>query len=249
MCLGNTSLLSVRNDEVPLNGVVAILKRMISCSQTDARGVFDSQHVPDIPLEHYLESWKRSGCSTECFIFVAIYISRCSYPVTPSSIHRLVLAALVVACKFRDDFCYSNVVYANLGGVSLHEMNRLEAALLLSCGWNMEVSPQQFTETLALCQEEELKMKNTSVLMPSQFTSVLNVVRSDQKESLGLLFDGTRVVGVVPGSPAHRAGMQRNTIIVSVNRTVCESAKHLLSLLMIGNQLVIQTRDLIVVNY
>ena len=46
--------------------------------------------------------------------------------LTEFTVHRLVLAALVLAIKFYEDFYMDNKDYARIGGIHTQELNRLE---------------------------------------------------------------------------------------------------------------------------
>eukprot|EP01063_Lacrimia_lanifica_P023138 TRINITY_DN3062_c0_g3_i1.p2 TRINITY_DN3062_c0_g3~~TRINITY_DN3062_c0_g3_i1.p2 ORF type:complete len:108 (+),score=31.83 TRINITY_DN3062_c0_g3_i1:379-702(+) len=64
--------------------------------------------------------------------------------LTSLNVHRVVLVALAVAAKVRDDVYYSNKYYASVGGVSTRELNRLETALLTDCDWEVFVGEPQY---------------------------------------------------------------------------------------------------------
>jgi Cyclin len=62
------------------------------------------------------------------------------------------IVALVLAIKYLDDEIYSNAYYARVGGLSISEMNRLEASMLELLRWNVSVSAELynlFEESLA----------------------------------------------------------------------------------------------------
>lgn len=77
-------------------------------------------------------------CSYECFVIGLIYIDRiierCDYIVTPVNVHRLILACIRLATKFHEENPYDNEYVSQVGGVKVHELNRieLEALFLLS---------------------------------------------------------------------------------------------------------------------
>eukprot|EP00659_Diplonema_papillatum_P008893 gene8893-13793_t len=95
---------------------------------------------PAISLEDYLYRWVRySFCSSETFVLAVILIDRLAYRtgllITSINVHRLLLVALVLAAKFRDDVYYSNKYYASVGGVTAAEMNALEISALADLDW------------------------------------------------------------------------------------------------------------------
>lgn len=60
-------------------------------------------------------------------------------PVATPLTRRLLLAALTVGAKFLDDRFLSNAYYARVGGVTLRELNAMEAELLRRLGWRATV--------------------------------------------------------------------------------------------------------------
>jgi len=68
------------------------------------------------------------------------------FVVCAHNIHRLVLAALVVCSKYCDDACLTNAAYAQLGGVSLRELNVLEMELLNMLQWSVHIEQRRLIE-------------------------------------------------------------------------------------------------------
>ncbi|PXF41726.1 Cyclin-U4-1 [Gracilariopsis chorda] len=104
---------------------------------SEHESVFFSVVKPDIPTSDYLKRLVTYAyCSPSAFVVMLIYMNRtariaCRLMVTPFNMHRLLITALVLACKFLDDKCYANEHYAKVGGIaSVQEMNRLELQLL-----------------------------------------------------------------------------------------------------------------------
>lgn len=64
------------------------------------------------------------------------------------NVHRLLLASVVVATKFHDDVFFTNSFYAEVGGVSMAELNILEARLLDLLGWRAGVSVAEYAHGL-----------------------------------------------------------------------------------------------------
>lgn len=72
------------------------------------------------------------NCSPSTFIYALILIDRVleynpGFVLHSQNVHRILLAANVVAAKYLDDFFYKNSFYANVGGVPLRLLNELEA--------------------------------------------------------------------------------------------------------------------------
>eukprot|EP01062_Namystynia_karyoxenos_P013983 TRINITY_DN15029_c0_g1_i1.p1 TRINITY_DN15029_c0_g1~~TRINITY_DN15029_c0_g1_i1.p1 ORF type:complete len:325 (+),score=88.90 TRINITY_DN15029_c0_g1_i1:105-1079(+) len=113
----------------------------------DAVTVFDADPLqpPVILIQSYLRHWMtHSECSIECAAIAIALVLRTRLPVHSLNQHRLLLGALVTAAKWRDDLYYSNEFYAGVGGVSLAELNRLEADMLRKCDWRTHVGWQEW---------------------------------------------------------------------------------------------------------
>eukprot|EP00744_Colponema_vietnamica_P003540 GILI01005415.1.p1 GENE.GILI01005415.1~~GILI01005415.1.p1 ORF type:complete len:809 (+),score=185.34 GILI01005415.1:784-3210(+) len=67
-------------------------------------------------------------------------------PVTTRSIHRLLLTALVVAAKMRDDKYYSTAHYANVGGVGKEDLLTMESTFLQLLGFDATVRPEHYCD-------------------------------------------------------------------------------------------------------
>jgi hypothetical protein len=106
----------------------------------------------------YLHRIKRySMCSDSCFVLLVIYLDhayKLSNLVADSlSIHRLIISAMLLCCKFYEDKTHRNNVFAQIGGISTQEMNRLEVELLNALRFDLNVSHElfyQYESTLRL---------------------------------------------------------------------------------------------------
>lgn len=66
--------------------------------------------------------------------------------------HKVLLACIVVACKFYDDFYAENTWYALLGGVETKELNLMEGHICQMLGWNFHIDNRQPMWTFLLQQ-------------------------------------------------------------------------------------------------
>ena len=94
-------------------------------------------------LQYYMR------CSQACYVIAFIYIDRLlqknpTFQVRLSNVHRLLLAAIVVAIKFHDDTYFDNDFYSKVGGVSLLELNLLELKLLSLVAFELHIDPEQY---------------------------------------------------------------------------------------------------------
>ena len=111
---------------------------------------FYSKNIPDISLAEYLGRLQTyCGFSDECIVASLIYLDRvrklyAEAIVNSHSLHRLLLASCVVACKFfEDDFCM-NSHYACVGGIYLDEMNLLESQFLILLDFNLVIIDEEY---------------------------------------------------------------------------------------------------------
>merc|ERR1712187_911116 len=89
------------------------------------------------------------GCDDACILAAMIYIDRVMASTTDcivnqQSIHRYLAASLLVSVKFHDDTFYSNSYYAFGAGVSLQELNALEARFLDLIKWKVNITPEEY---------------------------------------------------------------------------------------------------------
>jgi len=143
---------------------------------------FTSPFAPSLPLQAYMSRLREfMYCSNECFIIASLLITRLEESfgnqmvITPTSSHRILLTALVVAAKCHDDRYLDNRHYSEVGGVSLSELNRLELALLEQLEYRVFVSPSEYS--LCLSSLESL-YKVTKMTQPPSPDSMTRLRRS-----------------------------------------------------------------------
>lgn len=118
--------------------------------ETQTRSLFQSSRVPPISIMDYLKRIiKYSQCSPQCLVIMLIYLDRYTeasgVPLCFRNVHRLVITAIMVAAKLRDDIYFSNAYYSSIGGVTNSELNFLEVELLNTISWQTWVEPSEFT--------------------------------------------------------------------------------------------------------
>lgn len=120
---------------------------------------FHSDRIPSISITDYIHRIAQySESSPEAIIMSIMHILRIEHsyhscvPVSPYSIHRLLLTSVLVTCKFFDDSYFNNKFFARIGGISTQEMNQLELAFLLTLRYDLNVQPVVFETFIAeLC--------------------------------------------------------------------------------------------------
>mmetsp|Transcript_24932 Transcript_24932/g.49876 ORF Transcript_24932/g.49876 Transcript_24932/m.49876 type:complete len:205 (+) Transcript_24932:39-653(+) len=135
--------------------VVEVLERECQINDGDlaqrtTRTSFDAERVPGLSLREFVERIKCfSGASSCSFVLAASYLNTlqrldATYRPTILNVHRLMLAAVLVASKFVDDKFSTNKYWAKVGGVSLAELNRLELEFLLLVKFNLHTKREDY---------------------------------------------------------------------------------------------------------
>jgi len=111
---------------------------------------FHSSVPPPVSIQDYIKRLRRYfRCSDECFVLALVYIDRigkrhASMAVCELTVHRLLVIALMIAAKFHDDTFYSNRHYGKAGGLTIREVNLLEAVMLRALDFRVRVSVEEY---------------------------------------------------------------------------------------------------------
>jgi hypothetical protein len=128
---------------------------------------------------------KYSGASPCCFAVGLIYLERMKKRdpgvcLTLANFQRLFLVSVMTAAKYLDDFYYSNKHWAEVGGITTQEINRLELEFLFRIGFNLHMQREEYDwyaeELHARVEEEALKAAQAAAAKPA-------VVPADEAES------------------------------------------------------------------
>mmetsp|Transcript_18659 Transcript_18659/g.42702 ORF Transcript_18659/g.42702 Transcript_18659/m.42702 type:complete len:329 (-) Transcript_18659:117-1103(-) len=92
---------------------------------------------------------KYSGASPCCFAVGLIYLERMKKRdpgvcLTTTNFQRLFLVAVMTAAKFLDDFYYSNKHWAEVGGLTTIEINKLELEFLFRMGFSLHMQREEY---------------------------------------------------------------------------------------------------------
>jgi hypothetical protein len=119
---------------------------------------FVGLEIPDIGVVDYCKRLRRYfNCSPSCFVTALMYIDQIltkTKKATPEqrvvldtlTIHRLVLVSMVLAVKYHEDNHYSQAYYAQVGGVSLAELNSMERLFVDIVEWDLDVNYDRFAK-------------------------------------------------------------------------------------------------------
>jgi hypothetical protein len=119
---------------------------------------FVGLEIPDIGVVDYCKRLRKYfNCSPSCFVTALMYIDTIltkTKKLSPEhrvvldtlTIHRLTLVALVLAVKYHEDNHYSQAYYAQVGGVSLSELNAIERKFVAILEWDLDVNYDRFAK-------------------------------------------------------------------------------------------------------
>lgn len=133
---------------------------------------FHTLSPPKISILKYLEYLQdKSNCDTACFIMAMIFLDRlmvnnAHVQITPLTVHKLCLCALMIAVKFNTDGNYENTFWAGIGGVRIEELNLLELEFLFLMKFSLVVDRDEFTKwEVELNQKAELPIFASPVIL------------------------------------------------------------------------------------
>lgn len=157
----STRFLSPDSDSVKdlLAGLSALLTRRESIAPVSdtppwRRSCFQSKQPSEMSFSDYVAHvyWS-CECSSPCLVLALIYLDRAvatdaKVVFNAETCHRLFLVSLVAALKFHDDdyVPYPNPHYADVGFVSVEDMNVMEKQFCKSIGWRFHVGIQEYSQ-------------------------------------------------------------------------------------------------------
>jgi len=130
---------------------------MVDDNDSD-KSYFLGSAIPPITLLDYLErlvkyvnQWdedtpRATSTGIRCCLMAVSYLERSKVRVTPRSVHRYVMTAILVAIKSTEDFAISNKFWGDVGGCRLEDVNRMEIALCQLLQWNLTITAEEFTK-------------------------------------------------------------------------------------------------------
>ena len=124
---------------------------------------FFSKAPPPVSLEEYLARLQRyCPMSTAVYLAAGAYIHKLCVeenlvPVTPRTIHRLILASLRVAMKALEDLRYPQQRFAGVGGVRESELRLLEISLCYLTNFDLQVDNEMLCRKAVALQQAALQ--------------------------------------------------------------------------------------------
>ena len=118
-------------------------------SETNLLNSFISRKIPKISIKDFLDRLlKYSKTFHEIAVIIFIYIDKvCNkhkINLNYYNIHKLILAAFIVAIKFHEDEYYSMSYYAKLGGISNKEAIKLEYEFISLIDFKLFVEQKEY---------------------------------------------------------------------------------------------------------
>ncbi len=111
--------------------------------------MFTAPSIPKISIYDYLmRIQKYSNIEKNTLIVSLVYIDRfCelnNLTLTYFNIHRILFVSILVSIEYNEDKFYEKKYYAEIAGISLNELNKLESIFLEMCQFKLFVSVDLF---------------------------------------------------------------------------------------------------------
>ncbi|EFA80137.1 cyclin-related 2 family protein [Heterostelium album PN500] len=119
---------------------------------------FNAASSPNISVFQYLRRiLKYTMFDEEIFVITVIYLDRLKrlnpkFQFNNLNIHRLIMTCALLSSKYQNEKSLDNRYYAQVGGVSLSEINFLELKLLAFLNYNLYIDREEFDKYLKVIQ-------------------------------------------------------------------------------------------------
>ena len=116
-------------------------------TQKEIDKIFSHSREAEISLFDYLSRiYKYSVINDSTLIMSLIYIDRIcknkGVKLNKHNIHRILFCAILASIKFNEDKLYPNSFYANIAGISVEELLKLESAFLQLIDFKLFISDE-----------------------------------------------------------------------------------------------------------
>ena len=128
---------------------IEVAKVQVAVAQSHVPTLYDSKVPVDIEMTGYLVRWvtytsRNSDVLIAAALLIDRFLRKSQITLTCFNMHRITLGALITAEKLMLDTPYKNSYYAQIGGVSLMEISRIEKAFLIDCDFEVFISKDDF---------------------------------------------------------------------------------------------------------
>lgn len=112
---------------------------------------FSTKKKPKISILNYLERIiKHTEVEGHTLILALTYLDKIAglkeVHLTENNIHRFLLISIVVSIKYNEDDYLDNKVYAQVGGIKLEELNKLEIDFLELIDWKLFTNEEVYLQ-------------------------------------------------------------------------------------------------------
>lgn len=116
---------------------------------------YDSHELPDISIRDFVERLIDYAPMSIygfvlCIAYVDISCQRLYIHASRHNIHRLILTGWLLANKILEDDVYANSYIANIGGVTLYELNSLEIHMLKTLDYRLEIGDKVLQKYISI---------------------------------------------------------------------------------------------------
>ena len=116
-------------------------------SEKQFDNIFSHSRDPEISLYDYLSRIQQySFINDSTLIISLIYIDRIcknkGVKLTKNNIHRILFSSILTSIKFNEDKIYTNSFYAEIAGISVKELIKLESAFLNLIDFKLFISDE-----------------------------------------------------------------------------------------------------------
>lgn len=186
-----------------ISSISCLFEQICQCSDQQVTGAtqltrFHASSPSSVTVSRYLTHVaKYAECSNEVLLLATIYVDRAilrnaDFNVTSLTVHRVILASIVIAAKFLDDRYFSNKHYAKVGGLPTEELNALEVEMLYMLGFELFVEDGHLEKYLvALMESAALAQSMVSV---SESMECETAARCAQVYTIDIEVESTQVI-------------------------------------------------------
>ena len=147
----NDKLIAAANESEAVDGEPASAPTSSATTTTEKPIItrFHSKQPPGISIPAYLKRIVQySSLEKAVLLIILVYIDRVSqyhptFHINSLTVHRFLIASVVVISKLVSDSYCTNSHYAKVGGVSVQELNVLELEFLFLLKWDLCVGGPQ----------------------------------------------------------------------------------------------------------
>ena len=134
-------------NEKLIQKIYTVLEKVIKLNNSNSsnsqknKNIFNCDEIPNISLYNYLfRIQKYLSVEDNTLILALIYIDRIckdgKYMINNYNIHKILFVAIISAIKFNEDIYYTNNYFAQIGGVSSGELEKMEIRFAFAIQFN-----------------------------------------------------------------------------------------------------------------